>query len=70
MEDYDFPEYERHTKQHERLIFEVQQLKNKYAAGEIQMDMSIINFLKDWIINHILTEDRRYGPYLNDKGVV
>ena len=69
MEDYDFPEYEVHIKHHVRLIQEVQELKNKYAAGEIWMDMSIINFLKDWIINHILTEDRKYGPYLNDKGI-
>ncbi len=69
MEDYDFAEYEAHAKQHERLIFEVQELKSKYDAGEIQMDMSIVNFLKDWIIHHILTEDRKYGPYLHDKGV-
>jgi len=69
MEDYDFPEHEVHIKHHVRLIQEVQELKNKYAAGEMQMDMSIINFLKDWIINHILTEDRKYGPYLNDKGL-
>ena len=69
MEDYDFPEYEDHIKQHERLIFEVQEMKDKYAAGEIQMDMRLVNFLKDWIINHILTEDRKYGPYLHDKGL-
>lgn len=69
MEDFDFPEYDVHTKHHERLIREVQELKAKYTAGEIQMDMSIVNFLKDWIINHILTEDRKYGPYLNGKGV-
>lgn len=69
MEDYDFPEYEVHIKHHLRLIQEVQELKDKYAAGEIRMDMSIVNFLKDWIINHILTEDRKYGPYLNDKGL-
>jgi len=69
MEDYDFAEYEAHSKHHEQLIFEVQELKSKYEAGEIQMDMSIVNFLKDWIINHILTEDRKYGPDLNAKGV-
>jgi hemerythrin len=69
MEDYDFPEYEVHIKHHVRLIQEVQELKSKYAAGEIRMDMSVVNFLKDWIINHILTEDRKYGPYLNDKGL-
>ena len=69
MEDYDFPDYEIHFKHHLRLIQEVQELKSKYAAGEMPMDMSIINFLKDWIINHILTEDRKYGPYLNDKGL-
>jgi hemerythrin len=69
MEDFDFPEYDVHAKHHERLIREVQELKAKYAGGAIRMDMSIVNFLKDWIINHILTEDRKYGPYLNDKGV-
>ena len=69
MEDFDFPEYDIHAKHHARLIGEVQELKAKYAAGEIEVDMSIVNFLKDWIINHILTEDRKYGPYLNDKGV-
>jgi hemerythrin len=68
MEDYDYPECEVHIKHHVRLIQEVQELKDKYAAGEIRMDMSLVNFLKDWIINHILTEDRKYGPYLNDKG--
>jgi hemerythrin len=69
MEDYDFPDCEIHIKHHVRLIQEVQELQSKYAAGAIRMDMSIINFLKDWIINHILTEDRKYGPYLNDKGL-
>jgi hemerythrin len=69
MEDYDFPDYESHKKQHERLICEVHELKDRYSAGEIRMDMSIVNFLKDWIINHILTEDRKYGPYFNDKGL-
>jgi hemerythrin len=69
MEDFDFPEYDVHAKHHARLIGEVQELKAKYAGGEIRMDISIVNFLKDWIVNHILTEDRKYGPYLNDKGV-
>jgi hemerythrin len=69
MEDYDFPECEAHIKHHMRLIQEVQVLKRKYAAGEKRVDMSIINFLKDWILNHILTEDRKYGPYLNEKGI-
>ena len=69
MEDFDFPEYYVHAKHHERLIQEVHELKARYAAGEIRIDMGIVNFLKDWIVNHILTEDRKYGPYLNDKGV-
>ena len=36
-------------------------------TGEIQMDISIVNLLEDWIINHKLAEDRQYGPYYNDK---
>jgi hemerythrin len=32
-------------------------------------DINFIKFLKDWIVDHILTVDRKYGPFLNKKGV-
>ncbi len=39
------------------------------AADESMDDIEFIKFLKDWIVDHILTVDRKYGPFLNEKGV-
>jgi hemerythrin len=27
------------------------------------------DFLRDWLINHISGEDKKYMKYLNDKGI-
>jgi len=34
------------------------------------MSVEVMEFLKDWLEKHILGTDRKYGPFLNDKGVL
>ena len=33
------------------------------------ISIEVMNFLKDWLSNHILGSDKRYGPFLNGKGL-
>jgi hemerythrin len=67
---YDYPEYESHRKKHEHLINDILEIQRKLEDNEMELDMGFIYFLKDWIINHVLTEDRKYGRFLHEKGVV
>ncbi len=69
MEKYNFPEKDIHKEKHKLLVERVLEIERRYKDREIEMDNEFIDFLKDWIINHILTEDRKIGPYLNEKGV-
>jgi hemerythrin len=69
MEKYDFPEKETHREKHQALIREVRELEHQFRAGQIKLNNNFINFLKDWVINHIIAEDRKMGPFLNEKGV-
>jgi hemerythrin len=69
MEEYDYPGKEKHMEKHRHLISEVIEMDRRYKAREIDMDNEFVNFLKDWVINHILTEDRKCGPFLNERGV-
>ena len=66
LERYNYPELEHQRNQHERLMREVFEFKKKIATEGNELYGRVVNFLKDWIINHILTEDRKYGPYLNE----
>ena len=33
------------------------------------LSMEVMNFLKNWLVKHIMGTDKHYGPYLNAKGV-
>lgn len=64
-----YPGYELHRKKHEELKREVDEYQEQFIANKNLLNAHFISFLKRWVIDHILTEDRKYGPFLNDKGV-
>jgi hemerythrin len=69
MSEHGFPEGERHRKQHEKFMNEVLAMRSRAEAEAMQANIELVSFFKDWIINHILTEDRKYGPFLNERGI-
>jgi len=69
MKAHDFPDYRIHHKKHKRIIREALEVKKKIQENRMDVDSEFVNYLKDWIINHILTEDRKYGAFLSGKGV-
>jgi|WetSurMetagenome_2_1015567.scaffolds.fasta_scaffold1024890_1 hemerythrin len=69
MKLYDFPDYEAHKQKHDKMAEHVIKLKQKVDSGEISNPLQITDFLKEWLGKHIMSTDKLYGPYLNQKGV-
>ncbi|OHC75010.1 MAG: cyclic nucleotide-binding protein [Rhodospirillales bacterium RIFCSPLOWO2_12_FULL_58_28] len=69
MARYGYPATESHTVKHERLIKKVDEMKGHLWDSNNGVNNEFIEFLKDWIISHILTEDVKYAVFLNNKGV-
>jgi hemerythrin len=67
MKLYSYPELELHSEQHRLLTEKVFAFKDSFEAGEKAMDRDFMTFLHDWIVNHILTSDRKFGAFLNKK---
>lgn len=68
MREHGVPELDRHRKQHKKFMEDVLAM-NSRARGGLLAGSGFVSFFKDWIINHILTEDRKYGPFLNERGI-
>jgi len=64
-----YPEEAQHKTLHKKLLEQVSDLIGKFNAGETLIAQDVINFLNDWLINHIKGVDMRYGPHLNKHGV-
>ncbi|MGQ9843815.1 MAG: bacteriohemerythrin [Spirochaetota bacterium] len=66
---YGYPEYEKHKKEHEKLTQEVMDFYDRYQAGKAVFSLELMNFLKDWLSNHILVSDKKYKNFFLSKGV-
>jgi len=69
MSQYSFPGLEQHQLQHREFFREIGEIRNHYQDGTARCGVECIKFLRDWVIRHILTTDRQYGTFLNEKGV-
>lgn len=64
-----YPEETQHRQLHAKLVEQVVDLQKKFNSGETVLTQSVIEFLQDWLINHIKGTDRRYGPHLSKGGI-
>jgi hemerythrin len=64
-----YPDLARHQAEHDKFVKQVVEFQQKFQNGSAMLTMTILSFLKDWLVNHIQGEDRKYGPFLNAKGV-
>jgi len=64
-----YPEETQHKALHKKLLDQVTELIGKFNAGEPLIAQDVINFLQDWLVNHIKGTDKKYGPHLNKNGI-
>lgn len=64
-----YPLSEEHQKHHQELISQIVEYSNNFDSGKQAMSSDIMNFLKNWLMNHILKEDKEYVAFFKDKGV-
>jgi hemerythrin len=64
MQSKNFPDLEAHKKKHTYLIDQIKLYQTRYCTEELKVGNELMDFLKDWIVNHILREDRQYGQWI------
>ncbi len=66
---YNYPEKDEHKREHEEFVKKVRQFQADLEAGRAMVTMSVFTFLAEWVRNHVLVSDKKYGPFLREKGV-
>jgi len=69
MADAGYPELENHREKHQKMTQKVLALQAEVKAGKKTITMEVMRFLEQWLDKHILGTDKKYGPYLNAKGI-
>ncbi|MEN8190565.1 MAG: bacteriohemerythrin [Thermodesulfobacteriota bacterium] len=69
FEKHGYPEYEAHKQHHEKLVDQVVKFQKEFKSGQAALSVELMDFLKDWLVNHIKGVDKKYVPFLREKGV-
>ncbi len=67
FEMYDYPDAAAHRQQHNDLLEKVLELKGDWEAGNAEIGQEVLDFLVDWLKNHILGTDQAYTAFLVER---
>lgn len=70
MSTHGYSNYAEHKALHDAFVVRVHDLRRRVEVGEILLSREVLNYLKDWLLNHIKVTDQDYVPLLKSKGVV
>ena len=64
----EYPGLADHKLKHRELVKQVEDYVLLYDKGEITLNLKLLNFLRDWLTNHIQKVDMAYGACLIQHG--
>lgn len=65
--EFGYPTAVEHTAEHKNFVETVGKFNQDYLNKRVGVSVKILDFLMDWLKNHILGEDKAYGPFLSEK---
>ncbi len=70
MEEHGYPDFEAHQDLHRKMITQVEESMAQHANEGRQVPLErTVEFLQDWLLNHINGTDQKYSEFLKSKGV-
>ena len=66
---FNYPAYDEHKAKHDELKRQVNDIVLRVKSGEKRIDTALLVFLRNWVTQHIMEEDKKYSEFLLSQGV-
>ncbi len=60
----DYPETKKHKETHGKFVAKLKDFNTQLSSGHAVLSMQLLEFLKDWLIKHIMGTDKHYAKYI------
>jgi hemerythrin-like metal-binding protein len=67
MKEYNYLRFDEHHKQQRDLVEQAEKLKKDFSSNNLLLSLKTLDFLKDWLINHILGSDKDFGEFVREQ---
>jgi hemerythrin len=69
MRQTGYPELASHQEQHNKLMADVEKYKSDLDQGRKPNLVAVLNFVQNWLVQHIQKSDKKYSDHLNAHGL-
>jgi hemerythrin len=69
FDKFGYPDTVNHKKEHVAFVKKVTDFQDGFEKKNLAVTMEVMNFLSDWLRNHIKGTDKKYSKFFNDKGL-
>ena len=66
---FDYPACDEHKQIHTDLKEQLAVINEKIQNGEKTVTLELMTFLRKWLRDHIMIEDKKYGSFFSNKGI-
>jgi len=66
---FGYNDSENHNKQHKMFVDKIKKIAHDFDSGDATISLDLVDFLKDWLINHILKIDKKYVSFFKEHGI-
>ena len=66
---FGYPDTDGHKKEHAAFVRKASEIKDKFEQNRNFLSIEVMNFLINWLQNHIMKSDKQYSQFFNDKGL-
>lgn len=67
MKENNYREFAQHQAIHKTLPQQTAELRERLASGATDIRPEVMDFLKEWLMRHILESDKHFGGFLEKK---
>jgi hemerythrin-like metal-binding protein len=66
---YDYKHRREHLSEHESFKSKIKYFREEFERNNSMQTFTLIKFLKEWLNNHILVEDKKYSQCFKENGL-
>lgn len=64
LASHNYPDLPAQKREHDAFIQKVFVMQTDYRAGKVALTLPVMEFMRDWLLNHILKVDHKYAAWL------
>lgn len=64
MRDANYPNFFLHKRQHDEFALKIAKTVKQFKAGDVDITLDLMDYLNNWLVNHIQKADKQYAPYM------